>query len=703
MKHRPEGAYKPTPTCDKYVGMGYLNAIRSSKQVMCTGAGGAPSTQITSGIDCFTAPFVRVGNSSKAGISLCRSKNLVLDSCRFFWGKRKGTMSKKFPVPAHGAVRLACDPVNGTAKAEKDKKLFWLNSIHHDVWWANATRDDAGVQDACAEGSKKLVTTPTLFVMRDRHANYAHEMEVVSMAFSFLAAIEPKDVAEKGVQVVIVDQAPPTGFLETWARISHPHRLRILTHEPFPNGTCFRSAYHVYTFAAGIGYNTNGLVTKCESPVLTGLSNWLRQLYDEHDPASRFVTPSPAAAAAAVAGPAAAAARVTGLRPPTGGIVLKNVVWLSRRNLETVRLLLGASEGWKAMRLVRNEDAVAAAVMAAVQEWNAESCLLKRFDRVVKAEYERSFTVVSAVHLAAKPTGEQRLRRLLGTALSAVGLRRWGRALLQDSTTATGTATAAPAATGSSASALASATSSDDDPTEDEDGEDVSDTEYGGGEGASGGEGGEEDYDEDYEDEDELEEEAETGEEAGGAAAVAAPVNVTKVKPAYMISNNIVSLDRLWEMDAADGHSCRRTNVLFKFVDGDFNEMPYHQQLQTIFRTGVLAGVHGAGLTHGFFLPPGQSAVLQLLGESFASVTANNVFRNMAVGVSNFYEDVLYQGVDVDTEQLKQAVKRAMDFVARKSMEAQARRQGALRLVLVDQAHFAVELPPKDTCPREQP
>lgn len=53
----------------------------------------------------------------------------------------------------------------------------------------------------CAAGSPTLVTTPTLFVMRDRHANYAHEMEVVSMAFSFLAAVEPEDVAGQGLQV----------------------------------------------------------------------------------------------------------------------------------------------------------------------------------------------------------------------------------------------------------------------------------------------------------------------------------------------------------------------------------------------------------------------------------------------------------------------------------------------------------------------
>lgn len=39
-------------------------------------------------------------------------------------------------------------------------------------------------------------------------------------------------------------------------------------------------------------------------------------------------------------------------------------------------------------------------------------------------------------------------------------------------------------------------------------------------------------------------------------------------------------------------------------------------------------------------------------------VAANNVFRNMAAGVKNFYEDVLYEGVDVNVDTLKAAVKR---------------------------------------------
>lgn len=174
-------------------------------------------------------------------------------------------MSKKFPRPLRGAVRLGgCELANASRLAERDPRLGWLRSMQQAVWWENATRvrvgrawegleglgcreegregggagplgraclevgmvlgshwtrlyavygawgstglrtstglhhvrhcesvktpgqrtpsrhaqDDAGVAAACTPGSPTLVTTPTLFVLRDRHANYAHEMEV---------------------------------------------------------------------------------------------------------------------------------------------------------------------------------------------------------------------------------------------------------------------------------------------------------------------------------------------------------------------------------------------------------------------------------------------------------------------------------------------------------------------------------------------
>lgn len=605
LRQRPEG-YEPTPLCKEKVGLGYLQYIRSSRTSFCTpdgskevgpwdrgsrqGRGGSdeegvdegelPPTQ--SSAHCYLGPFSRVGEAAQSSISLCRSRNMVLNSCAFYGRKRSGILDKKFPMPLHGAVQMAC---NLRKYSEIYQKEELLESVHTEVWWHNATRDDKAVKQACDPSSDSVEETPTLFVMRDRHANYAHDMEVLSMAFSMLAALNPTDVKTRGIQVIIVDQAPPTGFMESYARLSHPHKLRFLAQDPYPEGTCFRSAYHVYSFAAGIGYNTNSSSVECQSPVLMGFSNWMRGLYQESDEQSMQ--------------------RLHHVS--TSGIVMKNVVWLSRRNLEAVRVFLRATPGWKAMRLLANEDEVMIAMHKAIAEWNSQNCLVKRFNKQVETEYA------------------------------------WGVKDIQQAGRFSGLA-------GGPSNASKSGDNDDD-------------------------------------------------EENGGAREAEAEVGPPPQRPpprpraprapAYKLRSNVLQLDKLWESDT----DCRKGNILFKFVDGDFNDVPYHQQLPQIFRTGVLVGVHGAGLTHGYLLPPGQSAVLQLLGNYFANVPPINVFRNMAKNVGNFYEDVMYQGVQADVDALTAALKRAMDFVANQTMAQQMKRAGSLRVVLDDQLHFSTISP----------
>ena len=136
-----------------------------------------------------------------------------------------------------------------------------------------------------------------------------------------------------------------------------------------------------------------------------------------------------------------------------------------------------------------------------------------------------------------------------------------------------------------------------------EEGADVSASQDGGGEGAEAeGEFGGADG---------------TDTVAVGAAVAASTVNRTR--PPYMVGGNIIMLSKLWALDkqeeeqqqqsstartAASGGAangpCRPTNVLFKFVDGDFNDAPYSQQLATIFRTG----------THGLHAPSSNEACM---------------------------------------------------------------------------------------------
>ena len=130
------------------------------------------------------------------------------------------------------------------------------------------------------------------------------------------AAVIPAQAAllgtgEGGTRVLRLLATSPSTWHAPLLTTSLPVRLACLPQDPYPEGTCFRSAYHVYTFAAGIGYNTNSSSVECESPVLMGFSNWMRGLYRESDEQSMQ-----------------RAHHVS-----TSGIVMKNVVWLSRRYL----------------------------------------------------------------------------------------------------------------------------------------------------------------------------------------------------------------------------------------------------------------------------------------------------------------------------------------------------------------------------------
>lgn len=232
----------------------------------------------------------------------------------------------------------------------------------------------------------------------------------------------------------------------------------------------------------------------------------------------------------------------------TRGLVTKNVLWLSRRNLEAVRVHL-SSDPWRALRMLDNEDDVMAAMQAAVTEWNNENCLMKRARQRVAQEHLKGVKKLqswgrfnetggiggaksSAVAVAAAMAAAQKRLKRLESAAMMGGL--WTKAL----STIWG-----PSGSGSESGS------------------------------------------------------------PGSASPSPSPATHTPYR-----SGSGLRLDKLWQEDIG----CRKGVVQFKFVDGEFSDVPYIEQLQMVFKTGVLVGVHGAGLTHGFALPPGTSAVLQV-------------------------------------------------------------------------------------------
>ncbi|KXZ46957.1 hypothetical protein GPECTOR_39g451 [Gonium pectorale] len=115
---------------------------------------------------------------------------------------------------------------------------------------------------------------------------------------------------------------------------------------------------------------------------------------------------------------------------------------------------------------------------------------------------------------------------------------------------------------------------------------------------------------------------------------------------------------------------CRTSNVQFDLVFGEFSDWPYYpDQLMTIYRTGVLIGVHGAALTFVASTTAGESALLELAGIGWEETqTGNmlNLFPSLAHNMGAYYEQVRYQGPDIDIKIATDALVRAMDEVSKR-------------------------------------
>lgn len=165
LRERPQG-YDPSPLCRVAVGMNYLRFIRRTRTAFCTpdarrasarsvaesggeegGADwddGAPADEeeedlppTKSSADCYYAPFSRVGDAAASSVSLCRTRNVVLDSCAFYKRKRPGVLDKKFPLPTRGAVKLACElqDLGGIYAREP-----LMDTVQTEVWFKEAKR-----------------------------------------------------------------------------------------------------------------------------------------------------------------------------------------------------------------------------------------------------------------------------------------------------------------------------------------------------------------------------------------------------------------------------------------------------------------------------------------------------------------------------------------------------------------------------------
>eukprot|EP00198_Chlamydomonas_reinhardtii_P009241 XP_001698578.1 predicted protein [Chlamydomonas reinhardtii] len=286
---------------------------------------------------------------------LCVGRNVVLDTCAHYDGQAEG-FNVRFPAPKVGSVKLGCS-VKVQLLGERNLTKGYKNRL----WWANA-QDNAYdvVRQSCDPAGGRVVEHPVAFVIRDRYTHTLHELEVLSTIFTSLAVADLPEVRAQGVQIVLADQMPHASYRPTYAAISYPYRLRHLAEAPYPPNTCFRTALFINAFTNSIAFNPNPNTSDCFSPVMIGVHKWLRTLHKELDPAYL--------------------ARVHHHAAETGGIIRRQVVWTSRRNLEALRLTSGTGmTEWQSARMVPNENAVVTALQLAILEWNSRSCLLSRY------------------------------------------------------------------------------------------------------------------------------------------------------------------------------------------------------------------------------------------------------------------------------------------------------------------------------------
>ena len=122
----------------------------------------------------------------------------------------------------------------------------------------------------------------------------------------------------------------------------------------------------------------------------------------------------------------------------------------------------------------------------------------------------------------------------------------------------------------------------------------------------------------------------------------------------------------------------------------ELSEMDFYpDQLQLLFRTGVLVGVHGTGLTNQVWLKPGHGAVVEL----WHGMSDNFHYHNMAQMLGHAYYNVMSPEDDwaaisvgagvgggvvraVNVTHVVEAVGIAMDEVARKWTPGRKRKRG---------------------------
>mmetsp|Transcript_10615 Transcript_10615/g.22810 ORF Transcript_10615/g.22810 Transcript_10615/m.22810 type:complete len:703 (+) Transcript_10615:83-2191(+) len=345
-----EGAgVKLVNDCASMFGVGFVENWRSEKHNICkvqseAAKGADPQTQLLS--------FLNDAHGKK--MMIMESLNVVYDSKAY--SQQVDDLGN--PKPSPGALKASCG-LNPDAKPWSGGFTQGLGP--REVRQALMDNQGPAVAEACGPGAKHVVDHPVLLLHRYDTTNAYHNLEDVVTVFLTLAVLDSPAVRQKGVQVIITDGKPLGFYPEIWQRLSYPYPLRMMRADALPPGTCLRHVIHPpYGGASLFSYTGVGTQSSCRSPLVVGLSHWLRGLFPDITAAQRDFQVS--------------------LQTQSGSsrITTRSIIWISRRNYEGV-----ASKhwtGWQRTRMYGNENDIILALQKAVLSWNDGACFRK--DRV---------------------------------------------------------------------------------------------------------------------------------------------------------------------------------------------------------------------------------------------------------------------------------------------------------------------------------
>ena len=341
-------------SCNNQFGIGLINSWSSKRVEICLSSNkhDAGSKISPNGSSIVAWPFHLENSSTAYYYEVYQWPKMIIALCNV-------TMSS-LPTRADGSlrensIRASCSrlPITSpfdpwTIKLANEQVLSAINPT--EVTW--------GSSEGCGS-STNIIDHPVLMIQRYDATNAYHHLEDLSAMFMSLAVLDSHEVKSKGVEVVFLRGPSIPGelglFSSIWQRMAIPGLpIRFLDENPYPENTCFRHiiqpAYAHRSVMNSAWYqhaDEREGTTLCRSGLYIGLRQWLKEAIFP----DLFTAPS-----------------------TFPRIKTYTVVWISRKNFESIQKKSKFWTDHQDVRTLENEDSLLLEMQKGILEWNAKAC-----------------------------------------------------------------------------------------------------------------------------------------------------------------------------------------------------------------------------------------------------------------------------------------------------------------------------------------